>query len=220
MKERMLAFVTIGFIGLCIFIFFYYRNLPIPIPKKASTETAKIQEPSITFLDPWRGAKDAKVTIVEYADFECIPCKQLNPIIDIALNTFPDQVRLVWKDMPNESVHTNATKASIAAQCAARQGKFWEYHDQLFNRQSFLTPAEYPRIANELGLNESLFSKCLENDDTAPLVKKNTQEGIGLGVVATPALYIDHELLIGTQTPEDLIRAIQTALDKQKAPTK
>lgn len=213
MKDRLLTFFIIGVLGLFVFIFFFIRNQPIKLPSfENKNGVATVNEPSITFVDPIRGVKSAKVTIVEYADFECAPCKQLVPLIDVAMKTYPDQVRLVWKDMPNTSTHPNAMQASIAAQCAARQGKFWEFHDQLFDRQSFLTSEQYPQIATDLKLDMEKFTKCFEGNDTLPLVKKNIDEGIGLGIVATPALYINGEILIGLQSVEDITQAIKKAL--------
>jgi protein-disulfide isomerase len=130
--------------------------------------------------------------------------------------TFPDSVRLVWKDMPNDSAHKNATSASVAAHCAARQGKFWEYSSVLFDRQTYLSETQYPQIAKELGLNESTFTKCVSNKDTLPLVQKNLQEGLDLGIIATPTIFIHDKSIVGVPSVNDLTKAITEELASQK----
>lgn len=218
MRDRLLAFLVIGFLTVMVFVFFFIRTQPIPLPKPKMTESNSTTQktPSVTFVDPVRGAPNAKVTIVAYSDFECVACKQLNPIIDVALMTFPNDVRLVWKDMPNDSAHPNATSASVAAHCAARQGKFWEFASMLFDRQTYLSETQYTQISTELGLNETTFSKCLTNKDTLPLVQKNLQEGLDLGIIATPTLFINEISFVGVPSVNDLTKAIKDELASQK----
>lgn len=218
MRDRLLVFLVIGFLTVMVFVFFFIRTQPIPLPKPKITESNSSTQktPSVTFIDPVRGAPKAKVTLVAYSDFECAACKQLNPIIDVALMTFPNDVRFVWKDMPNDSAHPNATSASVAAHCAARQGKFWEYASMLFDRQTYLSETQYTQISTELGLNETTFSKCLTNKDTLPLVQKNLQEGLDLGIIATPTLFINNVSLVGVPSVNDLTKAIKDELASKK----
>ena len=218
MRDRLLAYLVIGFLTVMVFVFFFIRTQPIPLPKPKITNTnsATQKTPSVTFIDPVRGAPKAKVTLVVYSDFECAACKQLNPIIDVALMTFPNDVRFVWKDMPNDSAHPNATSASVAAHCAARQGKFWEYASALFDRQTYLSETQFTQIGTELGLNETTFSKCLSSKDTLPIVQKNLQEALNLGILATPTLFINSTSIVGVPSANDLTKAIADELAAQK----
>lgn len=213
MRDRLLIYLIAGVLGLFVFIFFFIQTQPIPLPKpkKNSSETA-LSAPRITFADPSKGPTNAKITLVEYADFECIACKELMTTIDIALKTFPNDVRVVWKDVPNDSAHPHAISAAVAAHCAQQQGKFWEYAALLFDRQTYLSDAVYTQTANDLGLNANKFSKCYTNKETLPFVQNNLQEGVDLGIVATPTLYIGSQSIVGTPTIDELNKQIANQL--------
>jgi len=216
MRERYLAYLVIGSLSVMVFVFFFIRTQPIPLPepKINQSETAKLTSPSVTFVDPTRGPANAQVTIVEFGDFECLACKQVLPLIDIAMKTFPDKVRFVWKDMPNDSVHPNATNASIAAGCAGAQNKFWEYSAMLFDRQTYLSDIQYTQIAQELSLNESAFAACMKTQVPLARIKKNLQEGIDLGIIATPTIFVGSTPLVGTPTIDDLTNTIKQELER------
>ncbi|MCX6715219.1 MAG: DsbA family protein [Candidatus Uhrbacteria bacterium] len=218
MRDRYLAFLVIGVLTIMVFVFFFIRTQPIPLPKpKISASTSNgVKTPIVTFADPIRGPANAKVTLVEYADFECTACKQLNPLVDIAMKTYPNDVRLVWKDVPNDSAHPHATSASVAAHCAQQQGKFWEFASMLFDRQTYLSDTQYTQIATELGLNVNNFSKCFSSGDTLPIVKKNLQEGLDLGIVATPTLFVGSVPIVGVPTMDDLTKTIADQIASKK----
>ncbi len=215
MRDRLLAFFVIAVLSVMIFIFFFIRTQPVPLPepKISPSATNTIKTPTVTFVDPVRGAANAQVTIVEFADFECVPCKQLIPLLDIAMQSFPNQVRLVWKDLPNDSAHPQATPAAIAAHCAQNQGKFWEYSASLFDNQLSLSEDTYTNIATSLNMNIPAFTKCVANKEPLPLIQKNLQEGLDLGVIATPTLFIGSEPLVGVPTIDEITGAIEKELN-------
>jgi len=213
MKNPWLAFLSIAVITIIVFIFFVLRLIPIQPPKLASPiQPGTVAEPTVTFVNPTRGNPSPKVTIIEFSDFECDACKELATAIEIALRTYPDDVRHVWKDMPNESAHPLATPAAIAAHCADRQGKFWEYHDELFNRQAFLSEEEFSQIAHDLALDMTSFEACYSTQDTLPLVKKDFEEGLGLGIVATPTIFVNQTPYVGALRTDELLAAIEKEL--------
>ncbi len=214
MRERYLSFLVIGVLSVIVFIFFFIQTQPIPVPKflNSSTDASAPKTPTVTFVNPSKGATNPKLTIVEYSDFECIVCKQISPIIDIALQTYPNDVRLVWKDMPNDSAHLHATSAAIAAHCADRQGKFWEYAQMVFDRQSYLSDSALMQIAAELSLNQDKFAKCVSSKDTLPIVQKDFAEGQALGIAATPTLFVGDQVIIGLLTADELSAAIAKQL--------
>ncbi|ETX05902.1 MAG: hypothetical protein ETSY2_20275 [Candidatus Entotheonella gemina] len=110
--------------------------------------------------DPVLGATDAKVTIIEFSDFECPYCRRVQPTLKRLLKEYEGQVRLVFRDFPL-SFHKNAQKAAEAAQCAGDQEKFWPYHDKLFE-QTALSPSDLKKYAGELELNMDTFNTCLD----------------------------------------------------------
>lgn len=221
MRDRLLVFLVIGFLTIMVFVFFFIRTQPIPLPKPkvVASDSSGIKTPSVTFADPIKGAANAKVTLVEYADFTCIACKQLPPLIEIALQTYPNDIRLVWKDVPNDSAHPGATNASIAAHCAQQQGKFWEYASQLFDRQSYLSDTQFTQIAADLGLNADKFTKCVTSKDTLPMVKKNLQEGLDIGVIATPTLFVGSQSFVGVPSLDELLKTIKDQITAATVPT-
>ncbi len=213
MRERWLILLSLTVVGGIIFLFFALRLRPIEIPTLTDTTTAgSLTTPTVTFVNPARGAATPTTTLVVFSDFECPACKQLETSLGAVLRARPDTVRVVWKDMPNESAHPNATPAAIAAHCAAQQGKFWEYHDELFARQTFLDESQYPSIADAIGLDKDRFTTCNEALDTLPIVKKDFDEGRALGITATPTVYIGSTPYVGALTAEELLANIDQSL--------
>ena len=191
MKHRWLTLLIVAVLSVLIFVLFSLRLRPIEIPDFSQDETiTSVEQPTITFVNPSKGPADASVTIIEYGDFQCSACADILPTLDAVQKTFPNEVRIVWKNFPNESLHEHATPAAIAAHCAARQGRFWDYHDQLFARQELLSDVQYKQIARELDLDVDRFENCYQSRDTLPIVQKDFEEALGLGLSATPALYI------------------------------
>ncbi len=216
MQHRWLTFLCIGALGLFVFIFFWFRNQPIKIPQAELTlEAGSLTAPTVTFVNPSRGAQEPTVTIVEFGDFGCVACKTLMTSLEVILKTYPDDVRLVWKDLPNESAHPLATPAAIAAHCADRQGAFWSYHDALFARQGYLAEAQFSQIADELELDVETFASCYEARDTLPIIRKDYEEALALGLTATPSLFVGDELLVGAVSTQDLLDLVASQLASQ-----
>ncbi len=214
MPRPWLAFLSFGTVGVIVFGFFILRLRPIKAPTLESpvtSEVATLTEPVITFVNPAKGSAKPTVTIVEYGDFQCGPCKDIADAIDVVLRTYPNDIRVVWKDMPNESIHPVSTPAAIAAHCADRQGKFWEYHDSLFDQQALLDESSFLPLASALGLNTETFAACYDARDTLPIVKRDFNEGLALGIVATPTTYINGTSYVGALSAEELIRYVEQA---------
>jgi len=151
---------------------------------------------------PSMGPADAKITLVEFADFECPSCRQLDRILRDLLPQHPD-VRLVYKDFPLTSIHPWATTAAIAGQCAAQQNpaSFWKLHDIIFDAQDLITPSnvwdKMADFAAQIGLNGETFRACLSNSETAHQVDKTTQEGHDVNVTATPTIFVNGRRVVG-----------------------
>lgn len=140
---------------------------------------------------PSKGPKDAKVTIVEFADYRCPHCREASEVFKKVLDKYKGKsVRYVYLDFP---LSQGGLSSSIAygAVCAANQGKFWEYHYMAFDRQLTLNAESPASFAKELKLNEEKFNNCMASNDTKEVVNKSYKEGMRIGVRATPAVYIN-----------------------------
>jgi len=150
--------------------------------------------------DPAQGPECAPVTIIEFSDFECSFCAlYVNDTLPLILETYGDQVRYVFRDFPIASKHPHAQKAAEAAQCAFEQGKFWEYHDILFQNQDALDLPDLQRYATDLGLDESAFNLCLDSGKYAEEVQKDFDDGLDYGVTGAPTFFINGRRVAGAK---------------------
>ena len=217
MRHPWLTLLVIIFLGAFTLLFFAARLRPVEIPRRENTSgivPGSLEKPTVTFVNPSRGAKNAPVTIVEFADFTCDACRQLNASLETILEKFPRQVKVVWKHLPHDAANDQSTPASIAAHCAHRQEKFWPYHDMLFARQVFLSEQQYYAIASELGLDANAFDACYKSQEPYPVIQKDLQEAMGLDIQATPTLFINNERVIGAISADELEQYVKAALEK------
>jgi protein-disulfide isomerase len=137
-----------------------------------------------------KGPEDAPVTIVEFADFECPSCGVAYPLIEKVFERMPGKVRIAFKHYPLRS-HPNAQLAAQAAVAAQLQGRFWQMHKILFERQERLTEPDLVAYAKEAGLDVARFRKDLHSEEAKQRVATELKQGEGLGVNATPTLFIN-----------------------------
>jgi protein-disulfide isomerase len=214
MPRPWLAFLSVGTLSLVVLVFFFLRLQPVRPAQTDDDSTApqSLTRPTATYVNPSRGPADATVVLVTFGDFQCGACRELAANLETAMRAFPDSVRTVWKDMPNEEAHPLAVRAAVAAHCADRQGKFWEYHDALFARQSYLSEEELSLAAAEIGLDAEPFARCLESNDTLAVVRRDFDEGRALGIVATPTVFLGDESYSGALSVDALTELIQKEL--------
>lgn len=158
--------------------------------------------------DPARGYNQAETVVVTFEDFTCAYCAQMSNTLSELVNRYPKKIRVVWKDFVGNLEQTGL-RSAVAARCAQSQGKFWEYHDFLFANQTSLSDAFYKQIAGDLGLDEARFNSCFDNQETLPLVQQSFNEGLALGVDATPYVFINAERFSGLVSYEQLEQLIQ-----------
>jgi protein-disulfide isomerase len=158
-----------------------------PVPTAAAGSV-----PVVTDEDHIRGNEDAKVTIIEYSDFECPFCSRFHPTVQQAMDEYGDDVRWVYRHFPL-SFHPMAEPAAVASECAADQGKFWEFADALFSNQTNLGPDLYAKLAGDLGLNTNKFTDCLSDPSTVAKVQADAQGGATAGVTGTPGSFVIDE---------------------------
>lgn len=202
-------------LGLFVVLIFGATALSLRFSNEITyTDSEVISTPSITIVDPQFGSEDAPVTVVTFSDYACPSCATTENILINFLREHPNSIRIVWKDMPNETRHSEAIPSAIAARCAGKQGKFWEFNTQLFANQSMLSEELYQNLASELGLDTPSFSSCMSNEDTRPLVERTLSEGLALQVTATPTLFINNERFTGSLSKAEIERVITAAMVK------
>jgi hypothetical protein len=139
---------------------------------------------------PSRGAPMAKVTIVEFSDFQCPHCAAAHPDLLRVLREFDGSVRLVYRFFPLSS-HTRALPAAKAAEAARLQGKFWEMHDLLFENQRALEDADLEKYATQLGLDVPRFKQDMESEAVQKRIASDRELGMKLGIEATPSFFVN-----------------------------
>jgi protein-disulfide isomerase len=150
--------------------------------------------------DPSLGPAGAQITIVEFSDFECPFCTkwyaEVWPQIQAA---YPSQVRLVYRDFPLTSIHSNAIAAAEAAHCAGDQNAYWEYHNLLFASEYGLGKEAYLRYAGQLNLDSAAFNECLESRRYQDEVQADYEYAANLGIRSTPTFFINGIAVVGAQ---------------------
>jgi protein-disulfide isomerase len=146
--------------------------------------------------DPSKGGKDAKVTVIEFTDYQCPFCSKVRPTVKQLIADYGDKVRYVLRDFPLE-FHPAAKKAAEAAQCAGDQDKYWEYSELLWNNQKSLETPDLKRYAGELKLDQKKFDVCLDDGKYAAEVDKDQADGAKAGVNGTPTFFINGRVLSG-----------------------
>ncbi|HXC50616.1 MAG TPA: thioredoxin domain-containing protein [Candidatus Limnocylindrales bacterium] len=139
---------------------------------------------------PCKGPANAAVTIAEWSDFQCPFCSQAKDLVHQIVDAYPKDVRFCFKKYPLP-FHPNAMPAAKAAVAAAKQGKFFEMHDKLFENQRELSPENYVKWAGEIGLNVDQFKKDMESPEVAAQITSDMKEAGDVGVRGTPSFFID-----------------------------
>src|SRR3989344_1465930 len=143
------------------------------------------------------------VEIIEFSDFQCPACGAAYEEVKKLMEQKGDKIRFTYKHFPLTS-HPYAYKAAEASECAADQGKFWEYHDKLFDNQRSITKENLIKFAESLGLDSDSFKKCLESGAMSSRVEADMSEGFGKIVGATPTFFINGKKFEGALTAEKM----------------
>lgn len=188
---------------------------PTPPPFVENLEPGKL---------PLLGNKDAKVTIVEFSDFQCPFCKKYfddthGQINETYVKT--GKVKFAYRHFPLSSIHPLAQKAAEASECANEQGKFWEYHDQLFAEQETWSPlteteaiTNFTEYAGQLGMNTEQFRSCLEDGKYQANVDEDTTIAGEIQVDATPSFFVNGIRVVGAVPFADIQKTIEEELKK------
>ncbi len=165
---------------------------------------------------PTIGPKNAKVTLVEFADYECPYCQKVAADLKKLQADLGDKVALTFRDFPLP-MHARAEKAAEATRCAGKQGKYWELHDELF-RSKELDIDQLKAQARALKLDSAEFDKCLDSGEQAAAVEQDRREGVRLGLNGTPSFFVNGHFLSGALDYASLRKVVDQQLEESSRP--
>jgi protein-disulfide isomerase len=180
-------------------IFFIKRNKPVPAPPPSVAEVSRLKT---------RGPAEAPVKLIEYSDFECPSCRAVQADIQSFFKNYPGKIQLTFKHFPLSS-HKWSLYAHQAAECMNLQGKFWQYHDKLYEKQQEWAPSTVPpvetlaRYAQELGADMDFFGKCMADVTVTREIYAEKEEGNNLKINATPTFFLGEERFVGPKETKE-----------------
>lgn len=219
-------------LSLCLVAFFgyrvfnYYRQIKSGVidPETYSFQTTAASQSRLVAIaeaapgsgvlatsdDPSIGPTDAKLTIVEFADFGCPYSEQESYVVDAITRQYPNDVRVIYRDFPLTDLHPGADLAAEAGGCAHEQGEFWAYHDILFRNSGEFTEDLLIDYAGQADLDMNKFRTCLQSGKYADEVAQDQADGVAAGVTGTPTFYLNGEKIDGAipfSTFQDIVKA-------------
>lgn len=187
--------------------YFYARGTQPAVP---------IQEITVTDTDHVRGAQSGTVTLVEFGDFQCPACAAYEPIVQQLVQDNPGVLKLVFRHFPLTQIHRNALLAAKASEAAGLQGKFWEMHDILYDKQKEWSEGLNARdffltYATTVGLDTKKFSDDLNNPSLEAKILAELKEGVQLGVPGTPTFFVNGKMIESPGSVEAFNKIIKEA---------
>ncbi len=187
-------------------------------PQTTSTSSGKL--PQVTKEDPVTGNPNAKVTLVEYADFQCPACAAYHPMVKQLLTDYNGKIYFVYRYFPLTAIHQNAMISSLAAFAAGLQSKFWEMHDMLFQTQNSWASSPKARetfidFAKKLDLDIDKFKTDLESDKGKNFINDTYNKGQAIGVNSTPTFFINGTKIQNPRTYNDFKSLIENEINKK-----
>lgn len=173
--------------------------------------TKGLRKPAVDRAEAYRvkGAESAPINIVEYSDFECPACRVAEPALAQLLKLYEGKTRFVFKHYPLEMMHPTARFAAGAAECAGRQGKFWELHDLLYEKQHDWASAPDPaakigELAKSLKLDAAALTACARAPETNKAIDADIKDGEDRFVYSTPTFFVNGKRFVGARQLQQL----------------
>lgn len=194
--------------------------------ERKKLEAQGFKFPKVEKEDPFKGPADAKVTLIEFGDFECGYCKRLSYELSRVEEAYGDRVKFVFKNYPMNTAcnpyvknnrHAYACAAAVAGECAHSQGKFWEFHDIVYKNNHALKEDDLVHYAQQVGLDMDSWNQCRRDPETMAKIKRDMDEGKRLEINGTPRTYIEGEELKGVLPAEVLSQRLARALGEAEA---
>ncbi len=178
--------------------------------RPAAAAPSAIKKVDVPATAPFKGPKDAKVTIVEWSEFQCPFCARVGPTLKRIEEEYGKDVKIVFRHQPLP-FHNNAKAAAEASMAAHEQGKFWQLHDKMFANQQALDRAALERYASEAGLDVGKFKAALDSGKFTKVVEDDSAAGSAVGANGTPTFFINGREFVGAQPFE----AFKTIIDEE-----
>jgi protein-disulfide isomerase len=163
---------------------------------------------------PVRGSASAAVTIIEFSDFDCVPCASVASTLTSLQKEYGEKIRVVFRQFPLTYKHPRAQKAAEASLCAHDQNRFWEFHDTMFGNQADLSTDGLKATARSLKLDTAAFDACLDSGSFIDSVNKQIDEGYSTGVKVTPTIFVNGRMLVGNRDSLEIRKLIDEELGK------
>jgi formate-nitrite transporter family protein len=167
--------------------------------------------PPVSERDHVQGSVEARVTLVEYGDYECPHCGALHPVIGAARKAFGGNLRFAFRHFPLRSSHPHALAAAKAAEAAGEQGRFWDMHHRLYQRQTQLEDEDLLRHARKIGLDAARFQRELSARTHEVRIREDLASAAQSGAGGTPSLFINGELHQGPLDRDEVFAALARA---------
>ncbi|HEY7292167.1 MAG TPA: thioredoxin domain-containing protein [Vicinamibacterales bacterium] len=190
----------------------YIDTLKAKTPVKISLDPPRL---TVSGTGPSKGDTKAPIQMIEFSDFQCPFCLRAQPTVEQVLKTYGDRIHFVYRHYPLPS-HPGAKPAAEASACANEQGKFWPYHDRLFEQPGKLSDADLKKSAADLGLDTARFNSCVDSHKYKDQVEADMKDGNDVGVDGTPAFFINGRMLSGAQPFEAFKKIIDEELSRQR----
>jgi protein-disulfide isomerase len=184
-------------------------------PKLAAMSMKMVLAPPRQALEStrlFRGKADAPVTIIAFSDYQCPYCILAEPVLTEVLSRYPDEVRVVHRHFPLESIHPFARPAAEAAMCADEQGKFWEFHQGIFDLAGKLNEKSLAQIGSDLDLDQDELNQCIEQRRFKDFVDSDFAAGRDAGVTGTPSFFINGVRFTGSRDADAMSRQVDLEL--------
>lgn len=169
---------------------------------------------SIQASDNQTGNQQATIELVEYADFQCPACASYDPMVKKLLEEHKDWIRFAYRHFPLKAIHPNAVSAAQASEAAGLQGKFFEFKEVLYTKQSEWSKSGDPtprfmEYARELGLDEERFTRDMRSEEVAVKVESQYQTAVALGLNSTPSFLLNRKKIANPQTYEQFVELLR-----------
>lgn len=218
--DKKLIILSVSLIFLIFLAFLFIKSVQIEQKQNISSSISQAVDP-VSDSDWVKGDREARITLIEYSDLQCPACRAYYPVVNKLTDEFGQSVLFSYRHFPLRQIHFNSQLASQAAEAAGVQGKFWEMHDLLFERQDKWVNEKDPKAlfeeyAKELGLNIDQFKNDLQSNEVENQVEKDYQSGVKAGVNATPTFFLNGIKLQNPATLEEFRDIIQKQIEKNE----
>jgi protein-disulfide isomerase len=200
-------------------IFLIVIGVLIAAVSSPANPTQNITIAPVSNRDIATGNSKAKVTLIEYADFQCPACAAYHPVVNQLLNIYKDKLFYVYRMFPLEQAHPNALISAQAAYAAHKQGAFFNYDDLLYTNQNDWASSQDPQntfvnYAKDLKLNVDKFKADMVSSEAQKYVKDSENEALSEGINQTPSFFINGEIIQNPNSLTDFQKLIDAALNK------